>query len=162
MENLLEKLKKKNLIKEELVMNNNKQNDMIEKVREEFLENLEEKNKEENQMYMELIEQEEIILKTIKAILKTPKFKRIYSEKNNKIKVDKILKKIVMPNVEVTKASKELNEIYNQLIKLLDDKIKLDERCIVDIKKEVGTKIWNQFSEKFKTDEFLKIYNNEL
>lgn len=162
MENLLEKLKKKNLIKEELVINNNKQNDMIEKVREEFLENLEEKNKEENQMYMELIEQEEIILKTIKAILKTPKFKRIYSEKNNKIKVDKILKKIVMPNVEVTKASKELNEIYNQLIKLLDDKIKLDERCIVDIKKEVGTKIWNQFSEKFKTDEFLKIYNNEL
>jgi len=162
MENLLEKLKKKNLIKEELVINNNKQNDMIEKVREEFLENLEEKNKEENQMYIELIEQEEIILKTIKAILKTPKFKRIYSEKNNKIKVDKILKKIVMPNVEVTKASKELNEIYNQLIKLLDDKIKLDERCIVDIKKEVGTKIWNQFSEKFKTDEFLKIYNNEL
>lgn len=162
MENLLEKLKKKNLINEELVINNIKQNDMIEKVREEFLENLEEKNKEENQIYMELIEQEEIILKTIKAILKTPKFKRIYSEKNNKTKVDKILKKIAMPNVEVTKASKELNKIYNQLVKLLDDKIKLDERCIVNIKKEVGTKVWNQFSEKFKTDEFLKIYNNEL
>ncbi|MCY6485830.1 hypothetical protein OW763_16030 [Clostridium aestuarii] len=162
MNQLIKKLKKENLIEEELIIDCIKQNKIIDRLRLELVQDLEEKNEEKKEMYRELVEKEEKTLKLIKEIIKTPKFKRAYSLKENKDKIDYLLKYISKSEIEVTEGNKKFREIFNKLINILDNQTYLEKNKLKNIKKDVGEVIWNQFEDKFKSDEFLKLlsYSN--
>ena len=155
MNRLIDELKSKGLIAEEQLGSLQQDTLLINSLHVELLESLEAKNAEKRSMYIELVEEEEKTLKLIKMLLKDRRFKRAYKNPENIEKIDDLLRYILQPNIEVTKGRKMLEEIYNEMLRILDKQMDAEKKKLSSIKKDIGNAIWDELKDEFKKDRFL-------
>jgi len=158
MNRLIDELKNNGLITAEAIGVIQHENLLINSLHIELLQSLEAKNQEKKSMYIEIVEEEEKRLKIIKSIFQDSRFKRAYKKPENINKINNLLKYFLQPTIQVTKGSKMLNEIYNEMIIILDEQIDVEKTKINNIKKEVGDVIWDELKDEFEKERFLNYF----
>jgi hypothetical protein len=141
----------------------NKMN-QVEKQRQdrmELIEILEKKNLENKDLYQEIYQEEVELLNMIKQMICQPEIKRLYQSKQYGKKVKKVLEPLGQEELPCVgeRTKKELQEIYEELIQLAIKQRELDEKRLIRVKKQVGTKVWKEFGKCFEEDGFLDFMN---
>lgn len=130
-------------------------------IKTEYINELEEKNRQTKQILIELHEEEVKILDKIKQLLDTEEFKRAYTLYEKNIRIDEHLKLLENDKIECTKGKKELKRIRKFIEDLIEKQRMIDDKKLHKIKKQVGSKIWDDFQHYFQSHEFLNFVNRE-
>lgn len=129
-------------------------------MRAEYLNQLEQKNHDIKNIFRELHQEEVEIIEEIKELLNTHEFKSAYNSNKKNTKISKYLELLENDKIECTKGKKDLKEMREFIKDLIEKQSKIDDRKLDKIKKQVGSKIWDDFQHHFQSDEFLNFVNS--
>ena len=130
----------------------------ISHVRADFLNVLEQKNDDVKKSWKELHEKELKLMTEVKGLIQTSEFKRAYLTSGNQAITKRYLGLLEGCKIESTKGLEELKRIKSYIQNQIDQQIQIDQKNLNNIKKQVGSKVWNDFQHHFQSDEFLQHY----
>jgi hypothetical protein len=129
----------------------------VEDSRNELIDCLKEGEELKNSVYYDMLVKEKVVLKEIQSITEHELLVRANKSQSKSKRIKHILEPLVEGRVEVLKDYKVLQEIKNELLRVLEEQLSFEAEELKKIKASIGEYMYAEHKMYFESNEFLKL-----